>query len=39
MEKMNLIAKLLGFGENPKELMLEIVNKAGMPGQTVRAPL
>ena len=38
MDKMNLIARLLGFEKNPAELVIEIVNKAGIPGQTVRAP-
>lgn len=37
MDKMNLIGKLLGF-QNPLDLFTEIVNRAGMPGQTVRAP-
>jgi myosin heavy subunit len=38
MDRMNLIARLLGFEKNPQDLVTEIVNKAGTPGQTLRAP-
>jgi len=38
MDKMNMVAKLLGI-DKPMDLVTEIVNKSGMPGQTTRAPL